>query len=233
MNKLPIFTCRFVVAAALSTSVLTFSSAQAAITLTGDNRFLSGAFSLVRPDGGASGGGPFTVTPAFGVDQFGSAPGPGDFRFGNEVFAGPNFQESSYRPNKIIARGNFSATSNTLPGFTGTARVVNRVDYSFTLDAGDEWLIEGTTSDNGFFQLFDPLGNLVLANSGVQLGVAIPGTYRLLAGDNGVGNSTATSSGGNATFAGTYNVTFVIPTPGAAAIAAFGLLTTCTRRRRA
>lgn len=231
MTKSMSFTGRVIAVAALSASAFTLTSAQAAISLTGDSRFLSAQFTLNRPNGGGSAGGPFTVTPAFGVDQFGSSPNPGDFRDGNAVFVGQNFQESSFRPNRIIARGMFSATSQTLPGFSGTAKVVNRVDYSFTLSPGDEWLIEGSSSGNGFFQLIDPLGNLVLANSGVQLGAAIPGTYRLLAGDNGVGDSTAMSSGGTAVFAGTYDVTFVIPTPGAAAMLALGGMMASRRKR--
>lgn len=222
------------VLAATFASLFTIASAQAVITLTGDSRFLSAEFRLDRPDGGSSAGGPFTVTPGFGIDQFGSSPGPGVVRDGNSVFAGPNFQESSYRPERIVARGNFMATSDTLVGYTGMARVLNRVDYRFTLNPGDEWLIEGTSSGHGFFQLFDPMGNLVLANSGTQVGFSLPGTYRLLAGDNGFNNSTATSSGGSATFAGTYDVTFnIIPSPGTSAIAVFGLLTACSRRRRA
>lgn len=233
MTKLPKFSFRAVSAAAVSVSVFTLASAQAAMTLTGDNRLLSAEFSLSFPNGGSTGGGPFTVTPAFGVDQFGNSPGPGVSIAGNSVYTGTNFQESSYRPDKIVARGNFGASSDTLPGYSGWARVLNRVDYRFTMNLGEAWLLEGTSTENGFFQLIDPLGNVLIANGGALYGVAIAGQYRLLAGDNGVGNSSATSSGGSATFAGTYDVKFFVPTPGTAAVAAFGLLAAGARRRRA
>lgn len=233
MIKLPMFSFRAASVAAVSMSAFALASAQAAMTLTGDSRFLSAAFNLTFPDGGGTGGGPFTVTPAFGVDQFGSSPGPGISIGGNTVYTGNNFQESSFRPNLIVARGNFGALCETLPGHSGWARVLNRVDYRFTMNLGEPWLLEGTSTENGSFQLIDPLGTVLIANGGALYGVAIAGEYRLLAGDNGAGNSSAASSGGTSTFAGTYDVKFFVPTPGTAAVAAFGLLAAGARRRRA
>jgi hypothetical protein len=217
---------------AAAASLFTLASAHADLTLTGDTRFMSAEFRLDRPDG-SSGGGPFTVTPAFGRDQFGSSATPGDFRNGNQVYVSPNFQESSFRSDRIVARGTFGATSNTAPGYSGMARVVNRVDYRFSVEEGEQWTIQGTTSGNGFFQLFDPSGNLLIANSGMQMGWSVPGSYRLLAGDDGVGNSSATSSGGSDTYEGTFDVTITVPTPGAAAVGAMGLIAVGGRRRRA
>jgi uncharacterized protein (TIGR03382 family) len=74
---------------------------------------------------------------------------------------------------------------------------------------------------------------LLIANSGMQMGWSVPGSYRLLAGDDGVGNSSATSSGGSDTYEGTFDVTITVPTPGAAAVGAMGLIAVGGRRRRA
>lgn len=213
-------------------SLFTLTSAHADLTLTGDSRFLSAEFRLDRPDGGSSAGGPFTVNPGYGLDFFGSSPGPGEFRYGCQVYVSPNFQESRFRPDQIIARGTFGATSNTVDGYTGMARVVNRVDYLFEVEAGQQWTIQGTTTGHGYFQLFDPLGNLLIANSGTQLGWSMPGSYRLVAGDDGFGNSSAISSGGSATYEGTFDVRISVPAPGAAAIGAIGMVALGTRRRR-
>lgn len=223
---------RTVIVAALAVTMFTVSAAQAAITLSGDNRFLSASAEQIRPTG-SSFSGPFTRTPAFGADQFGSV-SAGVYRNNCEIYA-RSFQDSMVRSDFIKAAGNFEAGSLTPAGFTGTAKVVNRVEFTFTLNAGDFWQIRGTSSGNGFFEFYDPNGTLLLANSGIIGGAAITtGTYRLVAGDNANGNGQATTSGGQDLFGGAYDVRFeIIPTPGTVALGGIvSMMTLGTRRRR-
>lgn len=224
---------RISIAAALGASIFTLSAAQAAITLTGDDRFMSAAATLLRPDGGGQFSGPFTKTPGFGVDQFGNV-AAGAYLDGCQIYV-QNFQDSKVRSDFIKAAGKFEAGAFGRTGYTGSAKIINRVEYKFTLEAGDFWQAKGTTSGNAYFELYDPNGTLLLANSGIVGGAAITsGTYRLIAGDNAGGMGEAKTPAGPELFEGSFDVRFeIIPTPGTVALGGIvGMMTLGTRRRR-
>lgn len=218
------------IVAALAAGMFTMAAAQAVITLTGDDRFMSAAASQTRPDGGGSGSGPFTKTPLFGEDQYGNVVGA-VYRDGCQIVA-QAFQDSMVRSDLVKASGFFQAQASGPSGFSGTATVINRVEYRFTLADGEFWNIQGTTSGAAFFELYDPTGALVISNSGSIGGAAMTsGSYRLLTGLKG--SATANLPGGPELIEGNFNVRFeLVPTPGTAALAGvLGLLTAGKRRR--
>jgi hypothetical protein len=224
---------RISIVAALGASMFALAAAQASITLTGDDRFMSASATLFLPNGSGSFSGPFTRTPDFGVDQFGSV-AAGAYRDGCEIYV-QNFQDSMVRSDFVKAEGRFKAGAIGRPGYTGVAKIVNRVEYKFTLNAGDFWQAKGTTSGNAYFELYDPNGTLLLANSGIVGGAAITsGTYRLVAGDNANGMGEAKTPGGPELFEGSFDVRFeIIPTPSTVALGGMvGMMTLGTRRRR-
>lgn len=223
---------RVSIVAALSASMFTLAATQAVITLTGDDRFMSAAASWTSPTGSGSGSGPFTKTPAFGVDQLGNVVGA-VYRDNCQIVA-QAFQESKVRTDFILAKGFFQSQASGPAGFTGVATVINRVEYSFTLADGEFWNIQGTTTGSAFFELYDPTGALVISSSGSIGGAAMTsGSYRLLAGLKG--SATTKLPEGPELIEGDFNVRFeLVPTPGTAALAGvFGLLTAGNRRRKA